>query len=113
MRRNLHRIKAQTLPKTPKSPADIIACFEQDNFMQTYGFTMPPDSKQFYVNTIVEANFSYTIFISQYICDQIKTFQPNQKKYLIDGTFKIVPYGSYKQLLIIHIEYDNHVSIQI
>lgn len=64
-----------------------------------------------YVGSVVKENHSFIVFASHRIIEISKEFIPlKSRKYLIDGTFKIVPHKFY-QLLVIPIEYKNDVSV--
>lgn len=75
--------------------------------------TLGADKEEFYKDTIIEKNFAYTIFQSKGICNFVESLPVSQRKYLLDGTFQSVPRGDYQQLLIIYIEYCDHVSFAI
>lgn len=65
-----------------------------------------------YVDTVIKRDFSFVIFVSAKVIRLINKFiPPDERYYLMDGTFKIVPRKFY-QLLIISIEYKNDVSIK-
>lgn len=98
------------MPNSPQTPEDILKMFGAENIMSTYGKSLGK-GKPFFVDTNIEKDFSYTIFKSEGVCESIKTLPNAQKKYMLDGTFKSCPQGSYNQLLIIYIEYYDHVSI--
>lgn len=117
MKRNLCRIKMETLPKNPTCPLDIKNMFNNLSILEKFGTSKscfhqdaPADTKLFYRATIVENNFSYSIFMSPKISEAIKTNPQIGRNFLMDATFGIVPDCGYKQLLIVHVEYLNHVS---
>lgn len=60
---------------------------------------------KFYIVTIAEKNFAFTLFASQFVIDFVKK-NINRRNYLLDGTFDKIPTGYY-QLLIISFEYNN------
>lgn len=58
--------------------------------------------------------FSYCIFASESVIRNINSnIAIERRNYLMDATFKVVPFGEFKQLLIIHIEYMETVTINI
>lgn len=108
MRRHLGRLRESTDIKMPARTAEEVAkCFEDDEILKKHGFCKD-GSKRFYQTTFMSTEFSYTIFVSWKIIEKLDNI--NEKKYLADGTFKVVPSGEFEQLLIIHVEYLNHVS---
>lgn len=66
-----------------------------------------------YIDSIIEKDYAFHVFASYANIDLTKKhIPPGQRKYLMDGTFKIVPrqFSKNGQLLIIAIEYKNDVS---
>lgn len=65
----------------------------------------------FFTACIAEENYSFCLFSSEKSINLVKeNIQPAQRRYLMDATFKIIPKGCFKQLLIIYIEYFGEVS---
>lgn len=84
--------------------------FNNPEIMDEYGFTMNK-RERFYVGSVVQALFAFHIWASFATIKFIKKhITPNERNYLLDGTFKIVPSKLFSQLLIISIEYKNDVS---
>lgn len=83
-----------------------------DSVMQQYGRSLINKDKPFYNCTVIEDNFQYTIFSSGNLLERLATM-PAQRSYHVDATFKVVPNGSYKQLMIIHVAYNEHVSVNV
>lgn len=111
--RNARRYKNRKYPKLPKRATDIIKVFDDKVVMNKYGFNLRK-TKRFYIDTIVNGSDFFTVFSSQQIISLVKKFiKPEERKYLTDGTFKIVPLNSYYQLLTINIGYKNDVSFII
>lgn len=84
--------------------------------MNDFGLNMRKNER-FYIDTIIEKghgrepDISFTLFASLNMIELIKQYIPPQnRRYMIDGTFDITPIGSYYQLLVIHIEYRHDVS---
>lgn len=114
MRRNICRLtNRKKRPKNVKTPADIAKEFENAETLTDFGLNMRKN-KRFYIDTIVDAENSFTIFASHQIVDMIKQHIPlNDRRYMMDGTFDVSPLGSYYQLLIIYIEYKNDVCFNL
>lgn len=108
MERNLYKIHKEVMPKAPKTSDEILTMFGKNNIMETFGRSLN-EAHAFYVDTVIEEKFSYTIFQSKGICEIIDKLPKAQRKFLLDGTFKSCPRGSYEQLLIIYLEYYDHV----
>lgn len=107
--RNARRYKHPKYPKLPKSATDIIKAFAKKEIILKYGLNLRK-TKRFYIDTVVNGSEFFTVFASHQIIGLIeKHIAPRDRKYMLDGTFKIVPLTDYYQLLIIHIEYKNDV----
>lgn len=97
---------------SPNSPIDVINAFQRQSIWNSFGITLNKQNpRPFYTACIAEENFSYCIFTSFHIIEMIKeNIAPNNRCYLMDATFKIVPHGCFNQLLIIYITYFDKVS---
>lgn len=114
MQRNLRRILNAGNPKNPKSAESVRASFENEDVMENYGYNLRR-SESFYMGTLTEKKksspCSFSLFGSKEVINMIEEhIKPEERKYLLDGTFDTSPVGFY-QLLIIYIEYKNDVSI--
>lgn len=108
-KRTLERWKNQTYPKVPSSIEQLQSDFKKPDIINKYGSTHDGDAK-FYMDTIITKNYEFTIFASQYVMSFIQNYvEPEERRYLMDGTFDSLPKGFY-QMLIIALEYQNDVS---
>lgn len=87
---------------------ELKEAFEKPNVMMLYGQTKHmtnTDKNQFYRTTFTSDAFSYCVFASERIIDMIKTRyeRTDERRYLMDATFKVVP-RLFTQLLVIHFE---------
>lgn len=104
-RRTCHRIRSTSMPKSPKSPAEIVAAYENQTIKENYGMTLAGggvEPSAFYRKTFANEKFAYCIFASQFICDKVAELDEDRRHFLMDGTFRVVPYGDFKQLLVMH-----------
>lgn len=109
MKRTLLRNKNKSYPKDPKSIENIRDKFKEAKVFEEYGYNLDSDAR-FYIGTVVEEDFAFTIFASHYVINFIeRNIEPDSRNYLMDGTFDSLP-NEYCQLLIISIEYKNDVS---
>lgn len=93
----------------PKKAVDIIKTFNNKKVFNKLAFNLR-GTKRFYIDTVVRGKDFFTVFASHQIIGLIKKFIPRENRgYLLDGTFKIVPLNKYYQLLILHLEYKNDV----
>lgn len=78
---------------------------------ESYGLSQDiDDPKPFFTACISEADFLFCIFSSQKSLKLVKeNVSESERKWLMDATFKIVPNGCFKQLLVIYIEYFDEV----
>lgn len=110
MQRGLRKIRSKTFPSSPKSCSEIIEIFASDTIYKKYGVSKGEEPLKFYRGTIENDEYSFCVFASEKIIKFINEKVPmNERKILLDATFKTVPVGCFTQLLIIHIQYINHV----
>lgn len=80
------------------------------NIYEEFGKTENKQHK-FYVGSAIKRHYSFHVFASDSTINMIKEkIAPSDRKYLMDGTFRIVP-RNMAQLLIISIQYGTNVSI--
>lgn len=109
LERNTRRYK-DTFPRMPKCPSHIIKAFADPQIYDKYALNLRK-THPFYIATVEhdEKTF-FSIIVSHQIMQMIEeNIPPKDRKYLIDGTFKVTPMGGFQQLMIIHIEYKNDV----
>lgn len=102
--RCLQQNRNHGVPKAPETVDEIREAISRSEIYDLYCKTDHQDGREIFLDHLYEGkDFSYCIFSSKKIIQHIEaTTQPNERRYLIDGTFKVVPFGSFKQLLIIH-----------
>lgn len=110
MKRNIRRILNTNAPSKPKTAGEISIAFEKVELLNTYGHNLR-QTEIFYVATVDEADSSFVLFESRQVTKMIEEFIPENRNYLLDGTFDVTPVGHY-QLLIIYIEFQNDVSFK-
>lgn len=119
----LERTRKEQYPKHPKiatgdNSTDIHKKYQklldQADIREKYGKTLDKRHK-LYFGSVVKPLFAFHVFVSFAVIQMIKKhiikekFQ--QRRYLMDGTFKVVP-RKFNQLLIIAIEYKDKVRIE-
>lgn len=107
--RQLYRIRDKEYPNRPKTDSEIRTTLKSAEIFEEYGKTL---NKQhdFYVDSVVTEDYAFHVFASFAVINMIKEhIPPEQRTYLIDATFKIVPKSRNNQLLIVSIEYKNEV----
>lgn len=96
----INKLKIGKYPTSPTSHEDVIHQFEDMDVKHMYG--------KYYKHTQNERDFAFTIFYSQKMIDRMKRIS-DSREILIDATFRVVPKGPYKQLLIFYMAYKNNV----
>lgn len=113
MRRHLQRIRNKVLPSSPCTPLEIQQNFLLPDIMKEYGNAIAIGNDEpipFYRCVSIEQEFAYCIFASQRIIDEIAKLPEERRHYYMDGTFKVVPFGDFNQLLIIYAEFFQKVK---
>lgn len=108
----MRHLRQNTLPKVPSNCQDIRELFEKEDIMKEYGLSYHDSPRIFYKGVYECASFAYCVFASDEI---IETMQANitvqNRHFLIDATFKVVPLGPFTQLLVIYTEYFREVGL--
>lgn len=110
-KRTIQRLKRGVLPKNPTSVAEILAAFSDKAVFDTYGKTLhQKEDFRFFVGAVETEKFSYCLFSSPKTIRLIEQHIPvDRREILMDATFRIVPVGPFKQLLILYIRYGKKV----
>lgn len=109
--RNYQRKRADATPKAPVTLIGVKEAFAKEQTLLKYGFTSGEHPTKFYVDTIIEKTYGFTLFVTQNIVSLLDTLP--ERRYFADGTFDVVPKSCFKQLFIIHVQIANHVSVLI
>lgn len=113
--RTLQLIRNKNVPTQPNTTSDIKEAFAKRDLFKRYCMTEHEDGSEIFFDRLYsdpDGAFEYCIFSSKKIIKYIKkTSEPSERRYLMDATFQVVPYGSFSQLLIIHAEKFGTVSI--
>lgn len=105
----LHRRKSIKYPKLPKTHAEAYATLQNPTVSREIGQTAD-DFANFYVNSVSKEEHVFHVFASYSVIELIKKQMVGQpRRYLIDGTFKVIP-REFAQLLVIAIEYKKKVG---
>lgn len=104
--RQFQRLKKSGVPPAPRTIDDVLTAFERPDIFDAYAYSKHTDGREKFLDYIHKGpDFNYMIFSSKRIMALINEhIEPSQRKYLIDGTFYISPYGSFKQVLMIHLQ---------
>lgn len=109
MARNLRRYTNEKYPPHPTTPSEIRSAYEDHTTMKKFGFNLR-NSHPFYINTVEYEQSAFTVFASHETMGMIVNIPIENRKYMVDGTFSVVPRGCFYQLLVIAIEFKNDVS---
>lgn len=100
----INKLKIGKFPSSPKTPEDIIEKFEDLDLKNLYG--------KYYKYTQNNGDFTFTIFYSKKMIEKMK-FIREKREILMDATFRVVPQGPFKQLLIFYVAYKNFVCSKL
>lgn len=110
MARNLRRYTNKKYPARPKNTTEIKQAYGDVATMQEFGFNLRKTNK-FYVDTVQTEGSEFTVFASYDMLGMVnEKIPPEERRYMIDGTFDVVPIRYFYQLLVIAIEYKKDVS---
>lgn len=98
--------KTKKWPKAPSDCDDINKIFEDEDLLKEFGYTKHDEhSTPFFRVAHKSTQFEYCVFASQRIIDLIQQHIPvDQRNISMDATFQIVPFGAFKQILILYVE---------
>lgn len=107
MERNNLLLRSKTLPAPPKNSKEIIEKFNDAEVLKQYGTTNRDEvgnRSLFYKHAYHCDDFQYCIFASDDIINDIENnIAPESRIYMIDGTFKITPFGDFVQVVIVSV----------
>lgn len=108
----MQKIVSKNLVTSPKNAVQVVEAFNLENVWNDFGLSKDDSNpRTFFTAAITEETYSFCLFSSLKTVDLIKeNISPQKRTYLVDGTFKIVPYGCFKQLLVIYVEYFEEVK---
>lgn len=103
-KRSLQRIKRGILPKNPLTCEDINIAFADEKVFSSYGRSLHVEENFIFFDGAVDAtNYSFCVFSSKKTIALVQeNFKPEEIEILMDATFRIVPVGPFKQLLILY-----------
>lgn len=93
------------VPKAPQNTKEIRDAINRADIFDAYCKTHHIDGREVFLDHLYDGkDFSYCIFSSKKMIQQIEQYiDVSDREFYIDGTFKVVPYGCFTQLLIIHV----------
>lgn len=97
----INKLKNGKYPKSPSTVKDVLAAFEENVNEPFFG--------KYHKKTVVGEGFAFSIFCSEIMLHRIERTITDERVLLTDATFRAVPIGPFKQLLIIYIAYDSTV----
>lgn len=80
--------------------------FLDADVLNKYGRSKDESASTFYFGTVIEQEFKYSVFASSLILAKVDGMAVLH--YHVDATFKVVPFGEFKQLLVIHLNFNEH-----
>lgn len=112
-KRTIQRLKRGILPRNPTTVDAIQKAFDDAKVMATYGHSLHVDKPfRFFDGTVETKDYSFCVFSSKATVQLIeKKIEISKREILMDATFRIVPVGPFKQLLILYIRKQKKVMI--
>lgn len=109
IKRSLFRRRNEFIPPNAKNVEDIVDAYNQEEILNEFGTSKVMG--RFFKTAFQCDEFSYCLFASDTIVDRVSNRIPvDQRVFLMDATFKIVPFGQFNQILIIYAAYmERHV----
>lgn len=111
IRRNLLKIRSGTIPKPPLNVEEVIEVYKNEEVIENYSKTKHQNKEFLFFKDAYDCGeFSYCFFLSDHVIENIKKNIPqDQRRYMMDATFKICPMGTFYQLLVIYVDYCQQV----
>lgn len=115
--RGLQKIAKGAMPNNPTTINELIDLYSKDDVIENFGYSLHERDERYVFNdTILNGgnNGSYCIFSSKRNIELMNEHIPIERRHiLMDATFKVVPRGPFKQLLIIYVAYLKKVITRI
>lgn len=110
----MSKARRKGLPSNVTTSKEILDAFEIPYVKEMYGSTLRSNEAEkstFFKHAYECADFSFCVFSSDDIVKYIEANVPvSERKIFSDATFKVCPFGQFKQLLIVFCELLGYVS---
>lgn len=98
--------------KSPNTLEVIEREFKKASVFQDLGLSRHHEHGVLYNGIDIAKDYCNCFFSSAKAIQLVKdNLEPDERFYLMDGTFRITPHGEFQQVLIIHVEYGIKVNI--
>lgn len=110
--RTFQRLKRGVLPENPLTVGEMNAAFAKEKIFKCYGQTLHIQNPHRFFDTAIETkDYSFSVFSSKATIELITAnIPPAERHILMDATFRILPVGPFKQLLILYVRKQKQVS---
>lgn len=95
--------------RAPTDAEGISREFEKPDIFEALGKSLHRDRGTIFNTVQIEDGFANCIFSSPRSIELYKTVEEKDRFFLMDGTFRITPRGSFQQVLIIYGQYGSKV----
>lgn len=107
----MQRLKRGILPPSPTSVSEILSAYEIPDIFNVYGVSIHGNEYVFYNGAVETTQYSFCVFSSKKTCELIeRNIPPAERHILMDATFRTVPKGPFKQLLLMYIRKGKQVE---
>lgn len=109
--RTLRDLRKSKYGKSPSTPEEIAREFEKPHIIENLGTSLHSEKGQIYNTIQIEESFCNCIFSSPKSISLLKqNLEPQERFFMMDGTFRITPRGLFQQVLIIYVQYGIKVN---
>lgn len=113
MERNLRRYTNVKYPSRPKTTTEIKEAYDDRETMAQFGYNLRKTDR-FYIETVGSEECGFTVFASHEMMRMVDEYiPPENRRFMLDGTFDVTPPGCFYQLVVIGIEYKKDVSVYL
>lgn len=107
MEKTLRELRSNRFGKSPNTAEEIKKAFESVNVMNGLGRSLYGKKHALFNHIQIRKNFSNCIFSSESSIALVKKYlEPEERFFVMDGTFRITPHGIYKQVLVLYVRFE-------
>lgn len=109
--KTLRELRKNQYGKSPSNVEEIRKAFETEAVMNGLGKSLYRERKPLFNGIQIEKNFSNCFFSSSSSIELMKKYlEPNERFFIMDGTFRITPHNIFDQVLVIYVRFGLKVN---